>query len=159
VSGWYVIPSLPPDNTWKGFATRGYIRASEAPDDLMLTPEEIQFVPEDVQAAELDWTISTPPLNLWTLEDEDQFSTDWYEIPEAPIFYWDLDLEFAPFYGEQKEPDFYWTLSDQAPAFYPTIVAEPQFYWINETLPTDRFYLVATPVTSFYWILNPEPCA
>jgi len=43
---------------------------SEAPENLMLTPEDFEIIPEDVQSDKEEWAVTT----LFTVEDADQWT-------------------------------------------------------------------------------------
>lgn len=156
--GWYIESTLPPDYEWKGFATREYLRASEGPFSLNLTADEFTLPPDQIQRAELDWTTDPEPLNLWTIEDEDTFSDEWYLESEPQEFYWPLLSDVEYFYTVEVPTAFYWQVSGDPAVFYPTIETDPDPDWYSiYSAPARRFYIINQPVTSFYWAIVEEP--
>jgi hypothetical protein len=150
---------MPSDNSWLGFPTREYLRASEAVENLNLPPEQMFLPPEQIQAARLDWSYQDAPDHTWSVVDEDDFPTDlWYIQREPAVFYWDLTEGFAGFYGLEIAPDFYWTVSPEGElVFYPEAQSEPSLIsWGGFYLSPDRFYVVPEP-PQFYWNISVEP--
>lgn len=72
-------PATMASNTWKSKITSAsdtvdFKHVAEAPEDLMLSPEDFEIVPEEVQSDEDDWAVTSIPVNdegQWNLVESD----------------------------------------------------------------------------------------